>query len=295
MRGVLTASDSCSLEFPGDRPGLGWMAGSFEVCRTEGSQIEPAEAVVVSLKESRRTPVVEVESVRVDSGMESTGAGASSKVRQGPLSPDEGRALMVHEHFIGEHVNDFVRVGTALLSIRDNQLYRGTHDTFAAYLRERWDLSRPYAYQKIDAARVVAQMSANADTVLPRNEGQARMLVRLSVEDRPRVMRQAQVQAGSRPVTQRHIKEAAAELGVAPQVKAGGKKGGKKVKVGKPSGLLKDRKFWAWAQRLLELLKQNEHTAALEVVERLCTNGKLWCPSDQEIHAARKSGDKTAA
>jgi hypothetical protein len=53
---------------------------------------------------------------------------------------------------------------------------------FEDYCRERWGMSRAYAYNVIDAAQVAVAMSAIADTA-PANEGQARELVPLHKQD----------------------------------------------------------------------------------------------------------------
>ncbi|MDO8615306.1 MAG: hypothetical protein Q7T33_06165, partial [Dehalococcoidia bacterium] len=73
----------------------------------------------------------------------------------------------------------FVAVGAALTAIRDRRLYRETHATFEAYLRERWDMSRPYAYQIIAATQVASDVSAIAD-IVPQSESVARPLARLT-------------------------------------------------------------------------------------------------------------------
>ena len=50
---------------------------------------------------------------------------------------------------IGGRDCTFIEVGKALLAIRDAKLYRKTHKTFEAYCRDRWEMSRPRAYQLI--------------------------------------------------------------------------------------------------------------------------------------------------
>lgn len=50
----------------------------------------------------------------------------------------------------------FVAAGAALSAIRDAKLYRETHATFEGYCQERWGLSRPRAYQLIEATGVQA-------------------------------------------------------------------------------------------------------------------------------------------
>lgn len=93
----------------------------------------------------------------------------------------------------------FVEVGEALLEIRDSRLYRETHGTFEDYCRERWGMSRPRAYNLIDAAKVTHLVSANAD--IP-NEAVARELVpvmRQEPDALPDVMAEATERAGGQP------------------------------------------------------------------------------------------------
>jgi hypothetical protein len=76
----------------------------------------------------------------------------------------------------------FVEVGQALQRIRDGRLYREGFATFEDYCRERWSLSRSYAYQVIDGAKIAGTLSAIADTPGPANEAVARELTPLKDE-----------------------------------------------------------------------------------------------------------------
>jgi hypothetical protein len=83
----------------------------------------------------------------------------------------------------------FVEVGTALLRIRDGRLYRAAgFKTFEAYCRERWSMSKPYATQVIDAAKVTGMLKTVAvatekPTPPPESERVARELVPLAKRD----------------------------------------------------------------------------------------------------------------
>lgn len=48
------------------------------------------------------------------------------------------------------------------MTIRDNRLYRESHKTFETYCRERWNMSRPGAYQLIETAEAGAVIHAFA-------------------------------------------------------------------------------------------------------------------------------------
>ncbi|WP_143589847.1 hypothetical protein [Streptomyces africanus] len=67
-----------------------------------------------------------------------------------------------------------VEAGTALRAIRDEGLFKLSHETFDEYIAGRWDMDRSRAYQLIDAAPAMLVMSKIFDT--PPVESQARML-----------------------------------------------------------------------------------------------------------------------
>jgi hypothetical protein len=114
------------------------------------------------------------------------------------LTAQEGEALAELEQVIERGLTTFVDVGNALLTIRDERLYRADYATFEDYCRERWGLSRPRAYQLIDAANTVSTI---VDTGLPApaNEGQARELARVPEEQRAEIWQQTLDATGGRP------------------------------------------------------------------------------------------------
>ncbi len=85
------------------------------------------------------------------------------------------------EEIINKNLQSLYDVGMALIEIRDRELYKikdkGKYQTFAAYCRSVWDISRPRAYQLIGAARVQENLSTFVDKIIP--ESQARALVKL--------------------------------------------------------------------------------------------------------------------
>lgn len=107
------------------------------------------------------------------------------------LHPDEAARLAELEEVVTDGLNTFVTVGRALAEIRDSRLYRTTHHTFEAYCQQQWGLSRPRAYELINAAAVTEAVSAMADTPTPTNERQARQLTGLPAETAAEVMRKA--------------------------------------------------------------------------------------------------------
>jgi hypothetical protein len=121
------------------------------------------------------------------------------------LSPDETETLQYCEHVIAEGIQTFVEVGRALLVIRDQRLYRQSYATFEGYCRERWDLSRTYAYQLVEASQVVDHVAAVSD-VVPRNEAQARPLASLPPTQQQLVWVEAVKTAPPSGITATHVK-----------------------------------------------------------------------------------------
>jgi hypothetical protein len=70
----------------------------------------------------------------------------------------------------------FVKVGNALLEIRDSRLYRQQFPTFEAYCRERWGMARQSVNRMIAAAEVVRNIKMEPIGSIPTTESQARPL-----------------------------------------------------------------------------------------------------------------------
>lgn len=97
------------------------------------------------------------------------------------LSIPETERFLTLEIIIQEGFETFVKVGNALLEIRDSRLYRAHYGTFEEYCRGRWGIERAHAYRLIDAAEVVNNLSPIGD-ILPANESQARPLSKLTTQ-----------------------------------------------------------------------------------------------------------------
>jgi len=138
------------------------------------------------------------------------------------------KELAALEGVIQRNLRAFYEVGAALMRIRDGRLYRGTHETFEKYCRERWEISRPRAYELVESSKVVENLSAIADKkpsesestdtkvsertqpmdaeiILPQNEAQARPLSRLPAELQREVWQKAVATAPAGRVTARHV------------------------------------------------------------------------------------------
>lgn len=133
------------------------------------------------------------------------------------------RSLEEYEQVIERGLATFVDVGNALITIRDEKLYLESHDTFEDYCKQRWFLSRPRAYQLIDAAEVVGSVSTvvdaegeptspAGDVPAPKSERVARELAPL--RDKPDALREAWDEAverhGDQP-TARQVREVVRE------------------------------------------------------------------------------------
>jgi len=87
-----------------------------------------------------------------------------------------------------------------LLAIRESKLYRQEYGTFEEYCQDRWNLSRPRAYQLIDAAAIAGRLSTIVD-ILPATESQARPLTQLEPEEQAVAWQQAVETAPNGKVT----------------------------------------------------------------------------------------------
>ena len=136
-----------------------------------------------------------------------------------PLAAGERKTLQECEQTIAANVQGFREVGNALFTINKGRLYRETHPTFDAYLRERWDMGRAYAHRLIASAEVVRDLSptgekrggAKLPPIVPATESQARPLAKLDTTDRKAVWRQVQKAApkkDGRPIITAQLVEA---------------------------------------------------------------------------------------
>jgi hypothetical protein len=93
------------------------------------------------------------------------------------------------ESLIARRQEHFYEIGKALKEIRDNRLYKlALFETFAAYARARWDMSRSHAHRLIDAYGVIRNLSPIGD-ILPANEAQVRPLAKLNPSQQQNIWR----------------------------------------------------------------------------------------------------------
>lgn len=130
------------------------------------------------------------------------------------LESVEHERLAHLEAVIGRGLDTFMEVGTALGEIRDARFYRFTHGTFEDYVRERWGMSRPRAYQLIDAATVHRIVSTTVDTPVLPSEAVAREMapmLREAAGSIPDVWQESARRAGDQPVTAAVVREVVRE------------------------------------------------------------------------------------
>lgn len=127
------------------------------------------------------------------------------------ISGEEQRRLELFEVRIERGLGVFNDVGESLAAIRDERLYRGTHDRFEDYCSERWGMQRNYANKLIAASAVVRNLGTIVP-ILPITESQARPLTGLVPEIQREVWTKAVTTAPEGKVTAAHVERTLAQL-----------------------------------------------------------------------------------
>ncbi len=127
------------------------------------------------------------------------------------LSPLESQDLARLEGIIERGFSTFVEVGSALLNIRDNRLYRGTHPRFEEYCQERWGWTRSYANRCIAAASAVSNLGIIMEPIGSNNmtEGGIRPIASLPPEEQAAAWKVAKENGVNGKPTSASIKQAA--------------------------------------------------------------------------------------
>lgn len=93
-------------------------------------------------------------------------------------------ALQYNEQIIKDGLETYMKVGYALMEIRDNRLYRKEFKTFEDYCQEKWGRSRRWAYHMIEASSVAGILqNVNHGSQIPETERQARPLTKLETPE----------------------------------------------------------------------------------------------------------------
>lgn len=106
-----------------------------------------------------------------------------------------------------EHgLQTFFDVGTALMVVRNDRLYREEYGTFEDYCQQKWGWTRQRANQLIASADVVANLAEMTTIVVkPTTESQARALTKLKPEKQRAVWKDVVETAPKGKVTAKHV------------------------------------------------------------------------------------------
>jgi hypothetical protein len=133
------------------------------------------------------------------------------------LTPTEQSRRAELEGRIRAGLETFYQVGEALTEIRDSLLYRSTHATWKAYLRDVWDMSDRYGRYLAAAvevqqtlAPVVGQIVEGVSITAPAAEAQVRPLAALPDADaRQQAWADAHIASGGSAPTAVQVRDAA--------------------------------------------------------------------------------------
>lgn len=115
-------------------------------------------------------------------------------------------SLIQHEEIIERGRIAFQAVGNALMTIRDQRLYRLDYDDFDSYCQQRWGFTRQRAHQLIEGATVAGNLSTGVDTPLPQNEAQTRELTTLNPDEQRIVWQVVADTAPDGAITAQHVR-----------------------------------------------------------------------------------------
>jgi site-specific DNA-methyltransferase (adenine-specific) len=130
-----------------------------------------------------------------------------------PEAEPAGKRLLELEQTIRQDLRAFIRVGSALMEIKNQRLYQQVgFNTFEAYCRQRLGLGRQHGYRLVTAAALVEDLSPIGDNLVS-HESQVRPLSRLShTRDRKKAFRLACKWAMGHPPTGKRVRQAVTEI-----------------------------------------------------------------------------------
>ena len=136
------------------------------------------------------------------------------------------------ERTVRQGLEIFYRVGEALAEISDRKLYKDLgYSNFRDYLMERWNMKKSRAYQLIDSAEVIKNLSTDksvhncgrntpvdyqsngqsSEILIPKTEGVTREVGKAPKEKQPEVWQKTIERFGDHP-TAKQVKEVLAEV-----------------------------------------------------------------------------------
>lgn len=138
---------------------------------------------------------------------------APETIPDGALTPLEQDELSRCEAAITRGLQTFFEVGAALVTIRNQRLYRAEYATFEAYCRERWEMGRNYMNKIVAAHEVVAHLGTIVPkNQLPANESQVRPLVKLDPAQQRTTWEQVLASAPAGRITAAYVEQVARQV-----------------------------------------------------------------------------------
>lgn len=99
-----------------------------------------------------------------------------------------------------------------LRDMRNEKLWRSTHDSFELYCQSVWGYGKGQGYHTAQAGDVVAGLLEAGATILPTKERQARELVMLSSEEAKMVLEVVKQSSPTGKITAAHLKQVASTV-----------------------------------------------------------------------------------
>lgn len=114
--------------------------------------------------------------------------------------------LATYVAIVKKGLDTFYEVGTALMQIHSRELYKLTHDTFEAFCRAEFDMTRAHAYRLIAATKItdrIGERHPGGD--MPTNEKQVRPLAALPADEQADAWQEAVETAPTSKITAEHV------------------------------------------------------------------------------------------
>lgn len=93
-------------------------------------------------------------------------------------------SLQKCEAVIATGIQTFVKVGTALSTIKEQKLYKNTHSNFNDYCKDRWNFTQQHAGRLIVATKLVEIIESEPIGLSPpQSESQTRVLAKSDMEN----------------------------------------------------------------------------------------------------------------
>ncbi len=123
-----------------------------------------------------------------------------------PLTLDEENERL---HLERQVERAFYQAGLALQLLRDQKLYRSTHNTFQEYCQDRFGFTKRSAYYLIDAVQIVDNLQKSEPLVhiMPTSERQCRALKSLKPSQQQEAWNKAVAQARGKVPSSRIVRD----------------------------------------------------------------------------------------